>query len=388
MAQGILTTELTGLPDNIDLTALNVYRTRDGFGYGEVIQAAGVACREFGAFNWIGQEETSSLIQALVAPSADDSISWRVGDLTAVRVTQDNLADIGHQHRDRAGSQIPIYGDATSLGGYTWATTQKGPKALSSDEVMTDIRASMDALINSFFPEFLRSLTYKAARAVPGSSSGQAVGWLGATSSDYVATSKKGRTFSGHSHYLTDAAYADSANGRRALFAAFSQTLLEHGKRHSSSAPLLLLHGSASKTDVMADSQWAAPTVVGVVPGANTAQVTDVPFWAYGKLQDSGACTVDVGSLLPEHYYVFVKSYGPLSILNPLRLCYPESTGFGPLVIDRRSGFPVDGNTPKDGGLLNNMVAILNYGLAVRDPEAGAAGLIGGGGSWTDPTIA
>lgn len=387
MSAGILTTAHTGIPDNVDLSKLNVYTTREGVGYGTVLGFAREAARQFGGLVWPGQEEMASIVSYLVAPAPDDQLRWRIGDLTAQRVTADMQGEVIRQHRERAGSQVPDYRAVVPLGAYTWETTRPGRNALGRDEVESDVVAAQEALANDLWAELLRAVITKAGRDVIGSTTGQAVGWVGGTDQDYQPGRRKGTSYSGHQHYLTHNDYADSANGRRALFAALAATVEEHGRRHSQGAPLLLLHGGASKADVQADAQYGAPTVVGVTPGSATAAVTDVPLWAHGKLNDSGAWCVDVGTLLPKHYYVMAKSYGALNPRNPIRLYYPPDIGFGPVLVDLRTRYPVDQNTVQDAGLLLNLAVWLQYGLAVAEPEAGAAGLIGGAGSWTDPTI-
>lgn len=385
---GITTTAHTGLPDNVDLAKLNVYTTRDGVGYGQALTFARSAARSFGAFDWPQNPEVASLLEYLVYPDADDQLSWRIGDLTASRIPVDAQGQVVRQRRQRAGSQVPEVRALVPLPAYTWDTTRPGRGAISSTEVESDIVQAAEALQNDVYSELLRAVIYKAARAVEGSTTGKAVGWVGATDQDYVPNRRKGTSYSGHSHYLTDAAYADTADGRRALFAAMADTVTEHNRRHSSAAPFLILHGSASRSDVELDAQYGAPTVAGVAPGSTVTQVTDVPDWAHGKDKRSGAWFVDVGTVLAEHYYVLVKSYGRLNPLNPVRLTYPADLGFGPTLFDGRTNYPVDANTPVDAGLLQNLDMVLLYGLGVQQPESGAAGLIGGAGVWTDPTIA
>lgn len=383
---GIHTTAHTGIPDNVDLAALNQFLTRDGVGYGETLGFAAPAARRFGAFDWPGNEEMATIMTYLVSPSPDFAFRWRHGEVEATRLRKDHTGTIDWQRRLIADSQVPEVRVATAMPAYTWETTRGGPQAYSRSEVESDVLRAFEPMALDVWKEAIRAVLTKAGRAVIGSSTGKGVGWIGGTDQDVTKPRKKGVDASSDNHYLTHNDYADSANGRRALFAEMYRLL---DVEHSAGAPLLLLHGRATLADVRADTQYAKPTVAGITPGGGSTAsvVTDVPTWAHGKLLDSGAWCVDMGSALPDDYYAMVKSYGPLNERNPLRLAYPQDLGFGPILFDQRSWYPVDQNTPQNAELLLNLAFQLIYGVAVKEPAQGVAGLIGGAGTWTEPTI-
>ncbi len=383
---GIHTTAHTGIPDNVDLTALNQFLTRDGVGYGETLGFAAPAARRFGAFDWPDNPEMATILQYLVAMSPDFSFRWRQGEVEAQRLRKDHMGRIDWQRRSIAGSQVPEVRIAAPMPAYTWDDTRGGPQAMSRSEVESDVLRAFEPLANDLWKEMIRAIVLKAGRAIIGSSTGLGVGWIGGTDQDVVKPRKKATDLSSDTHYLTDAAYADTADGRRALFAEQYRLL---DVEHSAGAPLLLLHGRASLADVKLDAQYTEPVAAGIAPGGGSTAsvVTDVPSWAHGKLADSGAWCVDLGSALPKHYYVMVKSYGPLNERNPLRLAYPQDLGFGPILFDQRTWYPVDQNTPQNAELLLNLAFMLLYGIAVKEPAAGVAGLIGGAGAWNEATI-
>lgn len=387
MPHGVYTTNLTGLPDNLDLARLNAYTTADGVGAGTLLAAFRESARRFGAFEWPNHGPLATIMRLLVSPRSDDAIRWRQGAIDWEAVTRDFTGDINRRHRTRAGGQVPQPRWATALG-YTWETFRPGPEHLRSEDVMADMQAAIDGAVEELRREFLRAVSYKQARSVIGSTTGKAVGWVGGTDQDYEAPDYAGETFASHSHYLTGTDYADSADGRRALFDALWLTFEEHGISSTPEAPIIMLVPPASVADVRADANFVSRAVPGVRPGATTV-TADVPDWALGKFEDSSIYAVRFGGL-PEHYYPTLKSYGELSPRNPVRLFYPGDVGFGPVAGQMtNNGFaPLDAMTPLDGTVLNDLVIWLHAGLAVQAPLLGAVGRTGDdNATWDEPTI-
>lgn len=387
MSYGIRTTAHGATPANIDLERLNDYKTSDGTGFGTMVQSARAMAARFAAWDWPFNRKVGEVLQMLVSPQTEDSIRWRVGELTAQPVPEDWQAQIRRQRRGVAGSQIPTMRSAVSIG-YSWESTRPGPRSVRDVDVVDDYRTAMKSLTDIVRKEVGKAISYISARDVIGSTTGQAPGWIGGTDQNYEAPSVNGTTFDAHSHFLANGTtYAASAAGRKAAFDALRDTFAEHDIEAEDGAPILLIHGRASTSSVKGVTGYIARDVVGMRYGQDTDRA-DIPWYAHGMIEDSGILCVELGSMFAADQYVAVKSYGKLSPRNPLSLFYPADVGWGPVVFDLRTAAPLDQNTPQDAGLLESLALWLHFGVAVRDPLAGAAAQVGDGDdTYTDPTV-
>lgn len=376
MAAGPLLKVDTHTPSNVVIADLNKYKFADGVGAGEAVSYVYQQAQAFNE-NRIANREVAAVLNLLCAPPVNtQEIYFTNGDIEWTNTTENGTPNL--QHLTRAGAVvIPEAKDARI--GATWEAMRR----ITSDDWMATVGRWLDGAASVKRKSLLETIGIATtARVHPGGTSASP-SWVGGGSQNYVPPTRNGVSFTSDDHI--DDNQADSAAGRLAAFTAMLANLNEHGYYSQAGAPILLLHGPATKADVLAVTGYTAnqQAFVNYAPGGTTnyASLPGVdPGVFHGVWANGGVWCCEIGGI-PDNYFFMVKSFGVRSPLNPIQEWVPEDIGAS-LYLKNLDLTPPEGVSP-----IQDFWGYLQYGYGVKDPAAGCVSLIGGGGTYTDPTI-
>jgi hypothetical protein len=363
------------VPSNVVLNDLNKYTFADGVGAGEAVGYVYQQVQNFNQ-NRIANREVAMVMDMLCTPpDTEQVISFVNGTITWQNATEVGKPDM--QHLTTAGAVV-IPEQKTANVGLTWEAMRR----IKSDEWIATVGRFLDGAVSAKRKSFLDAIGIATtARVHPGGTSASP-SWVGGGSQNYVPPDRNGISFAADDHI--DDNQADSDAGRLAAFTALRDNLWEHGYFSEAGAPIILLHGTATLADVKAVSGYTARKMefVDYAPGGTTnyANLNMADLVAFhGVWSNGGVWCVQIGGI-PDNYFYMVKSFGSRNPMNPVKEWMPADLG-AQLVLKG-----LDLTPPEHVAPIQNFWGHLEYGFGIQDPAAGSVSLIGGGGTYTDPT--
>lgn len=382
MALGARDTRDLATPTNVDLEALNAYRTADGIGLGELQGLVQAGLTQFNGLAW-GDAfakfvEVFRYLRSPKQTASEAEIKYRLGNVTANDYTETGQEPL--QRRSDAGAMVKTYKKTNAIG-YTLQDLRRETAA----SILSDIGAQCDGMKEAVRQAFLNRI-FASVTALTVGTSGKSPGWVApsgtyaSASQTYVSPNYNGTEFAAATHNHLDR-QADDAAGRRAGFANFKTRILEHGYESVPGGPIMLLHGPLTTADVAADVNYVGRGNADFIRYASTTTLAEVPAWVHGILSDSRAWCVEMGGI-PDNYFAAVKSFGVDAVDNPVIWWEPEDAAFRGLTL-----LGIDPNPPQGFSPWQRVQLYLEFGHAIARPDAGAVLRIAGSGNYTDPTI-
>jgi hypothetical protein len=368
------------IPDNIELEDLDKrYRFADGVGMGTALRDVYDSLTAINAGTSNLNREAVLVEEFLCTPvQSRQEIYFRSGDFTWSDSIQTEYSEPDMQHRTRAGAVVLPFEREAQLG-LTW----KASREITADEWMADISQFWEGGLSAKRQQLLECIgTATAARVHPGGSGSLSPGVIGGADQDWVPPTRNGVSFAADDHI--DDNQADSAAGRLAALTALRDNLWEHGYYSEAGAPIIILHGPATLADIKAVSGYTArqQPFINYAPGSTTsyASLTEADVATFhGVWEPGGAWCVQIGGI-PDNYFWMVKSFGRRSPANPILQWGPADVPqFILMGLDPNVGY---GRTP-----IERLTGRLEAGFGWQRPDAGSISLIGGGGTYTDPTV-
>lgn len=377
MALGTWQKSDTAPPSNIDLRDLERFTFADGVSLREAWTFAQTAASAFND-NRIANAEVALVLDLLCAPpSPDQEIRYINGS-----VDWHNASEFGTPEFQRVSTAgaVVIPEAKTAALGVTW----EGLRRTRSEDFIAAFGRFLDGAASVKRKSLLETIfTATTARVHPSGNGSKSPSWVGGGSQNYVPPTRNGVSFAADDHI--DDNQADSDAGRLAAFKAMRDNLWEHGYYSEDGAPIILLHGPLTLADVKGVSGYVArkQAFIEYAPGGTTSYAANLgvdPFTFHGVWADGGVWCVQIGGI-PDNYFAMVKSFGSRNPMNPIKTWVPQDIG-GSLILRG-----LDPNPPEYASPIEKLVGHLEYGFGVQLPDAGAVSLIGGGGTYTDPTI-
>lgn len=360
---------------NVDLAVLNTYRTHDKIGLGELSQDIDSGLQAFDSLQWGQAYAAVTAVMALICSRAmgeeQAAIRYDIGSIDAHDRTEQGQEPA--QKLGEADAMVKRYDKVNKIG-----FTKDSLRLVTADRVLTTIGRAINGHKEQARKALLTHI-FTAANAIS-VGSGKCPSWCGGGSQNYVPANFNGKDFSS-SHTSHLGRQADSADGRRAGFAAFKTSLEEHGYRSVAGSPTLVLHGEDTAGDVATDAKYVARGNTDFLRLASTTSIAEVPYWVHGILSDSNAWCVQIGGI-PDNFFAAVHSFGEWSPLNPVTWWAPADASWQGLRVSGIDPSPPTGMTPWE-----RLELAFEWGMGVQQPDAGAVLKIAASGDYTDPTL-
>lgn len=377
MALGPWSYSDTAVPSNINLADIERYAFSDGVSVAEAVAYAYDQARAFND-NRMGNRAVALLLDLLCAPPTNDQmINYYNGSVEWHDDTE--YGDEQIQRVSKAGA-VCIPREKTAKIGMSWRSLRKS----TSDDFVAMVGRWLDGAASAKRADLLQTTGIATtARTHPSGNGSASPSWIGGGSQNYVPPDYNGISFSSDDHI--DDNQADSAAGRLAAFKAMRNNLWEHGYYSEPGAPIMILHGPDTLSDIQGVTGYSArkQPFVDYAPGGTTTygDIPEVDVSTFHGVWTTGGCwCVQVGGI-PDNYFFMVKSFGMRSPLNPVQQWVPEDIGAS-LIMKNLNLSPPENVSP-----IETLEGFLSWGFGVRDPAAGCVSLIAGSGTYTDPTI-